>query len=53
MQTSSKVIVTCAVTGPIHTLTMSLHLPITPNEIVDAARPSVLPQPKCTDAVGF
>jgi uncharacterized protein (DUF849 family) len=37
MQTSSKVIVTCAVTGSIHTPTMSPYLPITPNEIVDAA----------------
>jgi len=37
-----KVIITCAVTGSIHTPTMSPHLPITPDEIarqsVDAAR---------------
>jgi uncharacterized protein (DUF849 family) len=32
-----KVIVTCAVTGSIHTPTMSPHLPITPREIADAA----------------
>jgi uncharacterized protein (DUF849 family) len=32
-----KVIITCAVTGSIHTPTMSPHLPITPNEIVDAS----------------
>src|SRR5690606_15967842 len=32
-----KVIITCAVTGAIHTPTMSDHLPITPDEIVDAA----------------
>jgi uncharacterized protein (DUF849 family) len=32
-----KVIVTCAVTGSIHTPTMSPHLPITPKEIADAA----------------
>ena len=32
-----KVIVTCAVTGSIHTPTMSPHLPITPLEIADAA----------------
>ena len=29
----SKVIITCAVTGSIHTPTMSPHLPITPDEI--------------------
>ena len=38
---SRKVIITCAVTGSIHTPTMSPHLPITPEEItrqgVDAA----------------
>jgi len=34
---SRKVIITCAVTGAIHTPTMSPHLPITPDEIVDAA----------------
>src|SRR5216110_1207388 len=32
-----KVIITCAVTGSIHTPTMSPHLPITPEEIADAA----------------
>jgi len=32
-----KVIITCAVTGSIHTPTMSPHLPITPKEIADAA----------------
>ncbi len=32
-----KVIITCAVTGAIHTPTMSPHLPITPDEIADAA----------------
>ncbi|MDB5559800.1 MAG: 3-keto-5-aminohexanoate cleavage protein, partial [Enterovirga sp.] len=32
-----KVIITCAVTGAIHTPTMSPHLPITPEEIADAA----------------
>jgi uncharacterized protein (DUF849 family) len=37
MQEPSKVIVTCAVTGSIHTPTMSPYLPITPNEIVEAA----------------
>ncbi len=32
-----KVIITCAVTGAIHTPTMSPHLPITPDEIADGA----------------
>ncbi len=32
-----KVIITCAVTGAIHTPTMSPYLPITPQEITDAA----------------
>ena len=30
-----KVIITCAVTGSIHTPTMSPHLPVTPNEIAE------------------
>ena len=33
----SKVILTCAVTGAIHTPSMSPHLPVTPEEIADAA----------------
>jgi uncharacterized protein (DUF849 family) len=32
-----KVIITCAVTGSIHTPSMSPHLPITPEEIAEAA----------------
>lgn len=32
-----KVIITCAVTGSIHTPTMSPHLPVTPDEIAKAA----------------
>ena len=32
-----KVIITCAVTGAIHTPTMSPHLPVTPEQIADAA----------------
>jgi len=32
-----KVIITCAVTGAIHTPTMSPHLPVTPEEIADGA----------------
>ncbi|MCU0868583.1 MAG: 3-keto-5-aminohexanoate cleavage protein, partial [Burkholderiales bacterium] len=32
-----KVIITCAVTGAIHTPSMSPHLPVTPDEIADAA----------------
>ena len=34
---SRKVIVTCAVTGAIHTPSMSPHLPVTPEQIADAA----------------
>ncbi|SMF90006.1 Uncharacterized conserved protein, DUF849 family [Azospirillum oryzae] len=34
---SRKVIITCAITGAIHTPTMSPHLPITPQEIADSA----------------
>ena len=37
MPVSRKVIVTCAVTGSIHTPSMSPHLPVTPDEIADAA----------------
>ncbi|MBX6369481.1 MAG: 3-keto-5-aminohexanoate cleavage protein [Rhodospirillales bacterium] len=41
MAAKSKVIITCAVTGSIHTPTMSPHLPLTPDEIarqaIDAA----------------
>ena len=37
MAKSRKVIITCAVTGSIHTPSMSPHLPITPEEIADAA----------------
>ena len=36
-KTSRKVIITCAVTGSIHTPSMSPHLPVTPQEISDAA----------------
>lgn len=32
---NNKVIITCAVTGSIHTPTMSEHLPVTPNEIAE------------------
>lgn len=34
-RSNNKVIITCAVTGGIHTPTMSPHLPITPNEIAE------------------
>ncbi len=37
MAKAKKVIITCAVTGAIHTPSMSPHLPITPQEIADAA----------------
>lgn len=36
-KSGSKVIITCAVTGSIHTPTMSDHLPLTPDEIRDGA----------------
>ncbi|MBY0510368.1 MAG: 3-keto-5-aminohexanoate cleavage protein [Rhodospirillaceae bacterium] len=37
MRKASKVIISCAVTGSIHTPTMSPYLPITPNEIAEQA----------------
>ncbi len=37
MPVNRKVIITCAVTGAIHTPTMSPHLPITPSEIAENA----------------
>ena len=37
MKKQDKVIITCAVTGSIHTPTMTPHLPITPNEIAEAS----------------
>jgi len=35
--TGRKVIITCAITGAIHTPSMSPHLPMTPEEIADSA----------------
>lgn len=37
MGTPRKVIITCAVTGSIHTPSMSPHLPVTPEQITEAA----------------
>lgn len=37
MVASNKIIITCAVTGSIHTPTMSPHLPVTAEEIAEAA----------------
>jgi uncharacterized protein (DUF849 family) len=37
MAATGKVIITCAITGSIHTPSMSPHLPVTPKEIADAA----------------
>lgn len=37
MKAAEKVIITCAITGSIHTPSMSPHLPITPDEIADEA----------------
>lgn len=36
MASNRKVIITCAVTGAIHTPSMSRHLPVTPDEIAEA-----------------
>ena len=37
MAKPNKVVITCAVTGSIHTPSMSPHLPITAQDIADAA----------------
>ena len=37
MSQPDKVIITCAVTGAIHTPTMTQYLPITPDEIAESA----------------
>src|SRR5260221_13770342 len=37
MSQNRRVIITCAVTGAIHTPSMSPHLPITPDQVVDPA----------------
>ena len=37
MAEARKVVITCAVTGSIHTPSMSPHLPVTPDEIAEAA----------------
>jgi uncharacterized protein (DUF849 family) len=37
MKSPRPVIITCAVTGSIHTPSMSPHLPVTPEEIAEAA----------------
>ena len=37
MPSPRKVIITCAVTGAIHTPSMSPHLPVSASEIADAA----------------
>ena len=37
MAQSRKVVITCAITGAIHTPSMSPHLPVGPSEIADAA----------------
>ena len=34
MSSNNKIIISCAVTGAIHTPSMSPHLPITPEEII-------------------
>ena len=42
MANASKVIITCAATGSIHTPPMSPHLPITPDEIAQGAQAGLL-----------
>ena len=37
MAEARKVIITCAVTGTIHTPSMSPHLPVTPEQMAEAA----------------
>ncbi len=37
MAKNGKVIITCAITGAIHTPTMSPHLPVTPDDIAEQA----------------
>ena len=37
MASPRKVIITCAVTGAIHTPSMSPHLPVTPGQIIESA----------------
>ena len=36
-KSSNKVIITCAITGSVHTPSMSPHLPVTPDEIAQSA----------------
>ena len=37
MRRGNKVIISCAITGSIHTPSMSPHLPVTPQQIADQA----------------
>jgi uncharacterized protein (DUF849 family) len=37
MRQADKVIISCAITGSIHTPSMSPHLPVTPDEIAEQA----------------
>ena len=43
MAASNKVIITCAVTGAIHTPSMSPYLPVTPQEMFDLWQKMVNP----------
>ena len=47
----TKVIITCAVTGSVHTPTMSPYLPITPDQIAGEARAML--SLKASDRVAF
>lgn len=37
VKSNRKIIVSCAITGSVHTPTMSEYLPITPSQIVESA----------------
>ena len=37
MRKADKIIISCAITGSIHTPSMSPHLPVTPEEIAEQA----------------
>lgn len=41
---NGKVIIICAITGSIHTPSMSHHLPVTPNDIVDSVLAALMIQ---------
>jgi uncharacterized protein (DUF849 family) len=50
---ANKAIITCAVTGSIHTPTMSPHLPITPERIAAASVARAMLQTKGRGDIAF